>query len=135
MKRPKSVLRSTILKAIKVEPLKGRSWVDDEDMDNPKCSVCMVGGTLRQAGLSNKQIYEFGDEMVSYGECTAHYLTPFEAAREVKEHLENRRYLHALSVKFERLFSYLGAGKRTRKILTKFVRQNFPKRIPLSPMK
>jgi hypothetical protein len=134
MKKTKVVLKSTILKAIKVEPLKGGSWLYERDTSNPNCPVCAVGATLRQIGFDNDQITDFGSAMVDYGHCcNSDSFDTFAAATELKEHLKARNYLHALSMKFEYLYSRLGGGKRTRKTLTKFVKENFPKRIPLNP--
>lgn len=125
------IKRAEILRAIRNEPLSNGHWIKPEGYDefgyeagekyNDKCAVCAVGAVLRTKGVPNNKIAErasdffcaetvdnTGDEMIA---------------------LEEKNYLLALSVKFEKLAERLGAGKRTRDQLALFVKKNFPKEI------
>jgi len=135
----KTITRREVLKAIRTEPLKRGKWVQMDvyksfvPSSDPKCEVCAVGAVLRHAGLNNEQISEFGDQMVSgpfpcVGDCFDY--REFEDA--VKQALKEKRYLYALSLKFERHAKRLGKGRRIRNLLANFVKRNFPKSVKVS---
>jgi len=123
----KTITRSEILKAIRTEPLVSGNFVQTENNKEKNCAVCAVGAVLRIAGQNNTEIHSFGEQLMYEGVCSSqpHYV--------ILEELKERRYLHALSMKFEFYAFRLGKGKRTRKLLANFVKKNFPKVIKLNP--
>lgn len=134
-----TISKKDILKAINTEPLAYGEWVKmDKDgsgwptiiSSDKNCSVCAVGSILRQAGLTNKRIHDFGFEMLHHGSVTAN--DPY-LEHSLKDALKNKEYLHALSIKFENQANKIGVNKRTRSALTKFIEVNFPNRIKLDP--
>jgi hypothetical protein len=142
----KTVSRKTIIKAINEEPLKSGEFVllDNKGWDpvpskDKNCQVCAVGAVLRRAGLSNNKIHSFGDKLMWNGDVTPHTDDSFceydESATnaQIESLIRAKMYLHALSVKFEYQADKTGHGKRTRKILTNFVKENFPATIKLNP--
>lgn len=139
MRKRKYVSRRLILTAIRKEPLEAGYWVALDDNNNPvkdnNCSVCAIGATLRQSGLTNRQIESFGERLMLYGPVSTwnDEVLSSNINDILKELLEERRYLHALSLKFEDQAERTGSGKRTRKVLAQFVRKHFPKRIALNP--
>lgn len=139
MSKTKTISKDVILKAIKIEPLNKGYFVQWERNEfgpstNPNCKVCAVGAVLRHAGMTNRQIDLFGDKLNNCGQVYASSECDKQSVREtIETMLKQKRYLHALSVKFEYNASILGAGgKRIRKVMTKFVKENFPKRIALN---
>jgi hypothetical protein len=142
----KTISRRDILTAIRNEPLNTGSFVNPKgvgpdgvegglgSVEDKNCTVCAVGAVLRKAGLSNREIEEFGEALGDLGPITP---TRYEIYSDVKgglkELLKEKKYLHALSVKFEGQAHKTGVGKRTRKVLSLFVKKNFPKRIRLNP--
>lgn len=145
MSKAKTISRDVILKAIKTEPLKNKAFVELYDADDgyvvsddPNCHVCAVGAILRHAGMTNKQIDLFGNQLVHCGSAYAshEYHDKTNVLKTIKTNIEQKQYLHALSMKFEYHASF--PSKRIgklRKLMTKFVKENFPKRIALNPRK
>lgn len=128
MKR-KYITKQTILKAIKTEPLKPGSFVlleGDLVSDDPSCSVCAVGAVLRKAGMNNNRINRFGIKLVDYNSCSSSSVYRLPAL------LEEKRYLHALSVKYENLARVFRDLTFVRRELSKFVKKHFPSRIKLN---
>jgi len=133
----KKISRKTILLAIRNEPLKPLEWVQLDGMipvTQEDCPVCAIGATLRRAGFSNDEIHDFGGNMNITGICTLRAVSENSTVeKELVTLLKGQRYLHALSLKFEDQASRTGGGKTTRRILSEFVKKNFPNRIKLDP--
>lgn len=52
------ITKQQVLKALETEPLKRGQWVDRAYLNYiGDCNVCAVGAVLRQAGLTNREIY------------------------------------------------------------------------------
>lgn len=128
------VTRKQILQAIRTESLKAGAWIHEKNVFNEdlgynievaddNCKVCAVGAVLRQAGVDSDEIRYMGDSLLNLT------LTALNADGDEEAELENKNYLGALSVKFEKLAKTYGAGKRTREKLAVFVKKNFPKTI------
>jgi len=133
MTKRKTTDRKDVLKAIKNEPLATGNWVNESGFSYPnqkKCDVCAVGAVLRQAGFSNYDIGDFGEDLMATGEASA-YGDKKQQEKLIRSYLDRENFLHALSIKFEGQANRTGTGKRTRDILMKFVKENFPKRIKL----
>lgn len=118
------ITRREILKAIRTEKLKEGGFIHlnkDELGYDDTCKVCAVGAVLRSAGVGNGSINIIAQLLLEAG----YY------SDEGDEHteLEAKRYLNALSVKFEKLASVYGAGKRTKDKLAIFIKKYFPKTI------
>lgn len=121
----KIITRRQVLQAIESEPLRFGSWIDDESLDDPKCSVCVVGGTLRRAGIVPEKI-----GLIAGINCI--YAVNGSL---VAEALADKRYLDALSCYFEGCLNphayscpskYSDATPDHRARLRKFVLTNFP---------
>lgn len=120
------ITRKEIIRVIRTERLKGGQWIQ-EDLTNENdelyhsgCKVCAVGAVLRSKGVDNSDIdFRARTLMDSAFGCSE--------SGDVEYALERKAYLNALSIKFETLAARLGAGKRTREQLIKFVKANFPK--------
>lgn len=139
MSKRKTVSRREILQAIRTENLRSGEFVETDlgtPLDDPNCGVCAVGSVLRKVGFDNSEIDIFGRTLMNGGKVISDYESydpPIHTQREIDGLLERRLYLNALSVKFERQVEKTGEGKTTRKILAKFVKKHFPKRISLDP--
>jgi hypothetical protein len=143
--KKKMIKRKVILDAIKNEPLDAFEFVkmvsgNFDDLGNytpshistdKNCPVCAVGAVLRNSGLDNLKISAFGNKMSDCGSVREE--SRLDAKRAIEEFLEKGKYLHALSVKFERQADMTGTGKKTRSILSAFVKKHFPKEIKLDP--
>lgn len=124
--------RSEILRAIRQEPLgnghfilpKNDNGEDDAwggDVYNNKCKVCAVGAVLRQKGVPDNKINErAGTALINPGQNSV------DETGDWREALEEKNYLVALSIKFEKLAMQNGTGKKTRKLLSEFVKRYFP---------
>ena len=121
------IKRSDILKAIRTEPLKAGNWIHEDLSSNTDedfhsgCKVCAVGAVLRVKGISDEDIdFRAHEGLMNLGVgCSEESDEEFA--------LEEKKYLNALSIKFEKLSRRLGNGKRTRAQLAAFVKKNFPK--------
>ena len=136
----KTISRRDILTAIRNEPLKRGSWVymygrNDFSEGDKRCEVCAVGAILRQGGFSNYEIDYFGGALLNSGPISpdSSEFNESSLTNGLKQLIKEKKYIHALSVKFEDQASRTGAGKITRKVLSLFVKKNFPKRIRLNP--
>lgn len=135
MAKRKWVTKETILKAIKTEKLVKRHFVLPDEEDSPyspknkKCGVCAVGAVLRHSNFNNDQISDFGESLCFSGPVTPLYTS--EVHTELDYLLDTGKYLNALSLKFEDQARKTGVGVRTKKILAKFVKDNFPAKIRL----
>lgn len=124
------IKRSEILKAIRTEKLKAGSFIHGKDVvdefgyesyvTDKNCKVCAVGAVLRYKGIDSEDIDNFA------GDVTGFYVG---IEGDEFQELEDKNYLTALSVKFEKLAKKFGAGKRTRTKLVAFVKRHFPKTI------
>lgn len=121
------IKRSTVLKAIRHEPLKYGDWIygrcDSKGnfVVDKKCQVCAVGATLRVAGVKPTAISEYARRLLlNTLSGVASYLG------DEKAELEAGNYLMALSIKFEKLAVYNGAGNKTRRLLSNWVKKNLP---------
>lgn len=134
MSKPIYITRRETLHAIRTEPLKAGKWASNEEGNEGKCSVCAVGAVLRKAGLDDACINQFGNRMIiNFKNVTAlSVYSKKDENEKIEEHLDNDRFLQALSLKFECQAKRTGAGKRTRTILADFIKANFPKKIELS---
>lgn len=114
------ITQQDILKAIKKEKLKGGSFIhrNKRDKVDAKCKVCAVGAVLRQKEIENENILDVASNICSSNVSSGGYL---------EWYLEDRDYLSALSIKFERLYKWYGGGQKTKTLLTKFVKESFPK--------
>jgi hypothetical protein len=125
------VTRRTVLNALRNEPLNNMGWVHNPR--DPSCSVCAVGAVLRRAGFENGKISSFGLGLFRNGAVTPAQLPLYSNIEGViKKYLEEGRFLHALSMKYEFQAKRTGSGKRTRGVLARFVKANFPTKIELN---
>lgn len=138
MAKRKTVTKKEILEAIKKEPLKAGSWVKMDDFGDPvkdkNCTVCAIGAVLRRAKYSNQQAWEFGGCLMNSDAVAPLDEECVDLGVEknlVERLLSEKKYLHALSVRFEGQALRTGVGKRTRKILTDFVKKNLPDQVKL----
>lgn len=132
------ITRREILKAIRTEKLKGDAFIHGKllpdtivfDPTNPNrviydhtCKVCAVGAVLRHKKIPDEQIEDAG-----YGsiECFENYIG---ADGDEQKALDDKEWLLALSIKFEKLYKSYGGGKRTKEKLAAFVKRHFPKEI------
>lgn len=115
--------RRQVLEAIRFENLTAGNFYNryHDASGKNKCEVCAVGAVLQRAGVKPSKISDKAWKLVGGGgQCV-------DQAGDELEALKEKNYLAALSIKFEKLADELGTGKRTRKILSNFVKANFPK--------
>jgi hypothetical protein len=132
----KTVTRKEILQAIRYEPLAAGNWIRTDSKDPATCEVCAVGGVLRRAaGLSPYDIEDFGYQLLELSDCIfdrENSPTFNSAAAFAKALVKDGLYLNALSVYFESLHKRYGGGTETRKRLRTFVKNHFPKVVPVT---
>lgn len=124
------ITRKEILKAIRTENLRAGSPIelrwDARGLDlieDEKCKVCAVGAVFRQIGIKSTNIESCFRSVVMLTTSNAS-----EDGNQAQE-LRLKNYLAALSIKFEKLATSYGCGKKTRTKLAEFVKVNFPEEI------
>lgn len=125
-KLPKYVLKKTIIRALKTEPLQTGQFVEKPDLRKVgDCNVCAVGAVLRATGATNYQIAKHTG-WANGGVC----IFSCESQRRIIQLLERKDYMSALSSYFEDLV-FGEPTKAQRRKLIAFVEKNFPNRVPL----
>lgn len=133
----KTISKKMIIKAIQNEPLINGTYVEVENYPNsgystdPNCGVCAVGAVLRRSGMTNKKIASFGAKILRQGLASFYKHKTEESL--IDYYINEKQYLNSLSEKFENLAEKYGCGKKTRTKLIKFVQENFPNKINLTP--
>lgn len=119
------VKRALILRAIRTEPLLKKGQFVLQDDNKEICQVCAVGSVIRNAlkTTNAQRIYRVSLWNALAGDYTQDGNPRYECKREY--------YWSALSARFEKLSLMYGNGKKTRALLCKFVKKNFPKEIEL----
>lgn len=130
MSRRKTVSKKEVLAAMRYGPLNSGNWITYNI--NGECQVCAVGAVLRRVHFSDNAIENFGSSLADKGRVTP-YLMGDGIHEAIIEFLNKKQYLRALSIKFENQVDKTGTGKKTREVMTNFVKKNFPKRIKLDP--
>jgi hypothetical protein len=112
------ITKRSILKAIRVEPLRSGSWYKKTSRG---CQVCAVGAVLRREGVSPDGIERFGDILsmtggISPGTDYATGCVAADAEDILRGELRQKKWLNALSFKFEWLCeeAYLARKKPGR---------------------
>ena len=111
-----TITKKQIIEAINNEPLSNGLFVPF--IPNPKCTVCAVGAVLRTAGLHNQAIHDIGDRLIGTGDCGTD--------SDYRKYLAKKKYMLALSSKFETLAYQNEDMGFVRTKLTAFVNRNFP---------
>ncbi len=130
-----TVRRWDCLQAIWREPLRQGSWVreEPESKNNGVCAVCAVGAVFRGLGVDDDGINNAAETYVASKGFYCSVGDKLEVKGRIDLELNAKHYLNALSVYFESLPKYQGANSRkTRLLLAKFIRKNFPKTFTLS---
>lgn len=155
----KTIMRSTVVKALMTEPLTAGTWILTDEADEarrevldsggdyhaahrafdtalPKCSVCAVGAVMRAAkldpDLADNFVFNGNDNMADVGPGC--YRNKKELVRACEDMLDaDCNKLSVLSHFHESLAEMRGDKftKRYRNELVAFVEKYFPKRIVL----
>lgn len=105
------IFKEDVLQAILVEPLFPGSWANDAS-----CSVCAVGATLRQFGLSNDDINIAGSAATAYR----------YSSDDLYNLNDGVNGLSILSITFERFFENRPVNERTKLEFYQWVDETFP---------
>ncbi len=116
------ITKKEIIETIKKEHLTNEQFIYVQDSDKAsECRVCAVGAILRKKlnniSDSNTLAIEISD-LMNNGVCS------HDGDLEVE--LYKKRYLNALSVKFEKLSMKYKTQKTIKKHLIDFIELNFP---------
>lgn len=124
------ITRREIIRAIRTEKLIAGAFIqvrfDDVEcswVKDKKCKVCAVGAVLRHKGFHNSSINDLGGLLTT--DCGA------LRDSDEKESIAQCAYMSALSIKFEKLAKRHGCGAKTKELLIKFVKTNFPLQVTL----
>lgn len=137
-----TIRKGTIINAIMTENLRSQAFIASPDGSvynndvslDPKCAVCAVGALLRAAGATNEEIGKLGTVIgrdIVRTDANA-------VNKEVRLLLAEKKYLNALSVKFEGLFDSdnpIVPTKADRKRVAAFVRRTFPEKLELRALR
>lgn len=118
------ITKSQLLDAIETEPLRAGDIikkVGSEDYND--CEVCAVGAILRRKLTHINEVNKLTEVAFSYLDQYGYYCAGY--IRRVPNLLKSKKYLNALSVKFENL-SETNSILETRKKLSRWVKRNFP---------
>ena len=134
--RTVTITKQHMLDAARHEPLIMGMWVDHtgDATDDPTCGVCAVGGTLRRAGLSNREIVRSAEY------TTGHRFThEYDASLIVEDHSYPEWGLSALSCYWESIIPIedredvwdsgivpRGSTEKYRGMLVDWIEENIP---------
>src|SRR3990172_1614297 len=107
-----SITKTEILYALATEPLQ-----TERIYSTINCTVCAVGAVLRGAGCSNNHLVMTGYKLLKKGPMTAGFSTTLL--------LQKKKWLNALSVKFETMHKTAAITSESRLRLMKWVQKHF----------
>lgn len=125
------ITKEAILNAIYKEPLRGDKFITSRFepvagirvYDN-LCQVCAVGAILRHSNIKNDCISDTGNQLTKHEDISLD--------GRIGPLLEKRKWLNAISVKFEKLYAEFGDSYKTKEKLSAFIKRNIPNKITIN---